>query len=97
MLFCELEVCSATDLIYVGGAGIDAAERSKFRGEHLVADNAALLGTLKRTKEKSPVLTDWASERQPKLPALEERIGIERVAIQRRVSGEMVVTKEVEA
>ena len=56
MLFCEFEVRSATTFIYVGGAGIDATEQSKFRSEHFVADNAALLDTFKRTKEKSTVL-----------------------------------------
>ena len=96
LAFTELEIRPDTELIYVCGAGIDSTQRSKVRCKQVRADNGALLGAFKSTKEKSTILTDGASECQAKLPALKERIGVERVPLQRRVRGEMVVPEKEE-
>src|SRR5439155_124800 len=95
--FAQLEVRPATELIYVCRAGKDATKPGKLRCEDFRAYNAALLEPFKSTEEKSAVFTNWASECQPKLFALEERIGIERVPMQCWIGGEMVVAIEEEA
>ena len=97
LFFVQLKIGPDTELIHVSRAGKDSTEWSKLGSEYLRADHTALLQAFKSAEKKGPVLTDWAPNRQPILPALEKRIGVERVPMQCGISRKMVVPKEKEA
>ena len=71
----KFEVRPGAELIYVCGAGINATQRSKVRGRGSMFITPRCR-CVQKCRRKKPSLCSGASEGQPILPALEERIGM---------------------
>src|SRR5262249_34969768 len=73
----------------------DAAQRSKISYE-CPAYDSTLLVAVPIPEEKHTVATDRTAERKTKLPPLEKRVGSLRIAIERRIGGQFVISKKIE-
>src|SRR5262249_52967215 len=77
-------------------AACDAGEWGEFGRQERGGDNTALFVALPVPEEENPVPAHRAAECKAELAPLEERIGIGGIAVERGISRELVVAKEVE-
>jgi hypothetical protein len=81
LVFAELKIHPATELINVSRAGKNATQHSEVRCEQLRADDSTLVEAFKSAEEKSTIFPQWASNSPSELLALEKWIGIEWVSM----------------
>jgi len=91
----EPNVNACAELIYVGRAGCDCAERGELRGQNRCGRDATLSVALEGGKEERPLFSNRPSDVGPELAALKERIRIKRISGQQRIGGEGVIAEEV--
>src|SRR5215831_16128277 len=87
----EPQVETHSPLIFVEGAREDSAQRSKVRGFGLHGIHPPLVGALVVGEEKGAVFADRPSQEVAVLPALEERIGIAKIATQTGICRDIVI------
>ena len=76
--------------------GGNAAEVREVRRHQRRSGDSPLLVALPVAEEENPVPPDGAADGEPELPALEERVRIGGIAVERGIGGELVVAKEIE-
>src|SRR5262245_22735110 len=91
----DAPVESQAELIVEVRTWSDAAERGEVVRQQSRRNNATLLIALPVSKKEHAVSPDRAAEGESELAPLEEWVRIGSVAVERRISSELVVAKEI--